>query len=339
MRAGGFLPYFRVRDVRPLSSRESDSAVLHTLRVRYSDISVARALPDTMLLKVFHAGQPLADREVTFYRQIQPALRSAYGATELSICDGYDAQYDIATQQSHILLAGLPDSFKHHTEPVPPSRRHFGHLADAMARIHACFWEDESLVAAFGEPWTDELIDKQLSRQRAAYEAFLTDRMITLDSSQRSAFEAVVGRMPADFRERLVAGHDLTLIHNALEPANLLYAHQGCRIIDWKYWRPGLAAEDLAYMIAFHWPVTKLRFEEPRFLQRHWGEMGRNGVRNYSYDSFQLDYRIAVGLRLAELIGSWRLEAWRDGNWHRWDTILNGLRAFEQLNVQELFGG
>lgn len=337
LREGGCLPYFRVRDIRLLHSRESDSAILHTLRLRFSDISVTRTLPDTAVLKVCHAGHPLADREVTFYGRLLPELKQSYGDIELSICNCYDAFYDIDADQSHVLLAGLLDSYKGQSEANPPSRRHFAQLADALARIHTCFWEDKRLGHTLGISLGEWGLDAGLARQREGYERFLADRMIRLDSAQRAAFDMVVGKMPADFRERRLSGRNQTIIHGNLEPANLHYSHHDCRILDWKHWRLGLAAEDLANMIAFHWIPAKRRFEEPRFLQRHWGEMRRCGLRDYTYEAFLRDYRIAVGTRLGEMIGSWRIEDWRDGKWQRWDAIANGLRAFEELSAGELF--
>ena len=339
LRDGGYLPHFRVRDCRVIGTRESETATLHTLRIRYGDISVARKLPDDMVLKVYHAGQAQADKEVTFYRRILPSLRQVYGGdVDLSLTDVYDAHYDIEADQSHVLMAGIPSAFQHHHEPIPPTKRHFTQLADALARIHACLWEDERLGDTIGLAITEKRLDDKLGRQRKRYDQFLSDGMIVLDKRQRIAFDTVVGRMPAQVRERLLARRDITLIHNDLKPTNLLYSHNACRVIDWKNWRLGLAAEDLAYLIAFHWTPAKRKFEEPRFLKRHRGEMQRCGVRTYSSDDLMRDYRIAIGLRLGELIGAWQSKDWRQGKWPLWGTILTGLRAFDDLHVAELFG-
>lgn len=318
---------------------ESDSATQYTLRVRYSDMRVTRSLPDNMVLKVYRAGNPLADREVTFCNTLLPTLRQAVGAGDLSVCDAYDACYDIDADQSHVLIAGLPSGFKGHNEPVPPSRRHFPQLADALARIHAFFWQDERLGNTIGLALTEARLDDALARQRAGFERFLSDGMIRLAPDQRAALSAVAGRMPAEIRERLQAGRQLTVIHNDLKPVNLVYSHQACRILDWKHWRLGLAAEDLAFMIAFHWPPAKRKFEEPRFLRRHWAELRRLGVSDYPYEEFLRDYRSAIGLRLGALIGAWQKEDWRDGKWRQWDALLAGLRAFEEHNVKQLFPG
>lgn len=339
MQEGGYLPYFRVHDLRLIDTRESESATLYTLRIRYSDISVTRTLPDNMVLKVSHAGHPQADEEVTFYGRLLPALRHAYGDADLSLCDSYDSCYDIDSDQSHVLMAGLPSSFKQHHEPIPPTKRHFAQLADALALIHACFWQDERLGNTIGLALDESLLDESLARQRESYDQFLSDRLIVLDPQQRAAFDAVSGRIPAQYRQRLLAGQHQTVIHNDLKPVNLLYSYAACRILDWKHWRPGLAVEDLANMIAFHWIPAKRRFEEPRFLKRYWTEMRRCGVREYDFEDFERDYRIAVGLRLDNLIGSWRREEWREGKWKLWETILTGLRAFEDLKVIDLFAG
>ena len=234
-------------------------------------------------------------------------------------------------------MAGIPSAFKQHQEPIPPTKRHFTQLADALAKIHACLWEDERLGDTVGLAITEERLDDKLDRQRESYEQFLSDGMIVLDRRQRIALDTVAGCIPAQFRERLVARRHVTLIHNDLKPANILYSHNACRVIDWKNWRLGLAAEDLAHLIAFHWSPAKRRFEEPRFLRRHWGELHRGGVRAYSFEDLMRDYRIAIGLRLSELIGAWQSDDWRQGKWPLWETILTGLRSFDDLQVAELF--
>lgn len=339
LRDGGFLPHFRVNDVRLTAREESESATRYTLRIRYSDISVTRSLPDNMILKVYHAGQPLADKEVTFYAALLPAMRQSFDAGDPVVCDAYDAFYDVDADQSHVLIAGLPAGFKQHHEPAPPTRRHFAQLAEALARFHACFWQDARLGYSIGSPLTEVDLEDKLSRQRDGFERFLADGMIRVDPDQRAALNAVAGRMPADIIERLLAGRHITVIHNNLEPRNLVYSHRACRILDWKHWRAGLAAEDLATLIAFHWTPAKRRFEEPRFLQGHWAELRRHGISDYPYDEFLRDYRCAIGLRLGALIGSWRVEDWRDDKWRHWDAVLAGLRAFDKHDVQQLFPG
>lgn len=339
LRDGGYLPNFQVRDFRVTQSYDSDSATLYTLRIRYSDVSVARRLPDEMVLKVSVAGHPRADKEVTFYGRVLPALRDAYGNTDLSLADGYHSYYDVASDRSHVLMAGIPSSFKQHLEPLPPTKRHFTQLADALGRIHAHWWEDERLGDTIGVATTETRLDAKLDSQRAAYEQFLSDGMIVVDRHQRDALNAVAGKMPADFRERLLTGKHVTLIHSDLKPANLLYSHNSCRILDWKDWRLGIAAEDLAWLMAFHWPAATRKFEEPRFLKRCYSELKRFGSPDYTHDDLIRDYRIAVGLRLGELIGCWRREDWRKGNWRLWKPITTGLRAFQDLRVSELFSG
>lgn len=322
-----------------MNREERETATFYNLRIRYSDISVTRSLPDNMILKVYHAGRRLADREVAFYDTLLPAMRQVFGAGDLGVCDAYDACYDSDADQSHVLIAGLPAGYKRQVEPVPPTRRHFAQLADTLAKFHACFWQDGRSGKSIGLALTEVRLDDSLARQRDGFERFLLDGMIRLAPDQRAALSAVAGRMPEDVRERLLAGRHVTVIHSNLTPSNLAYSHRACRILDWQYWRTGLAAEDLATMIAFHWPAAKRKFEEPRFLQRHWAEVRRHGVSDYPYDELMRDYRIAIGLRLGEMIGSWRVEDWRDGKWRLWDAVLAGLRALEEHDVKQLFAG
>jgi len=337
LRNGGYLPYFRVLDVRLLETRTSATATLYTLRIQYSDVSIARKMPASMVLKVYHAGYRHADKEVTFYSAILPALRESYSNTDLFIVEGYDAYYDVGEDRSHILIEGMPTGFKKHFEPVPPTKRHMTQLADALAKIHAYWWEDERLGDTIGIKMTEEKIDKMLDKQRANYETFLSDGSIVLQPRQREILEMVVGRMPSKRKQRLIDGDALTVIHNDLKPDNLLYSHNACRILDWKQWRLGLAIEDLAYMMPFHWEARKRKFEEPRMLKRYWGELNRLGVKGYSYDAMMLDYRVSIGLRIGDMMGSWKKGDWKSGKWSEWTTLVMGMQAFDDFKVAELF--
>ena len=337
LRDGGYLPYFRVHDVRLLDTHTSSTATLYTLRIRYSDVGVARKMPESMILKVYHAGYIHADKEVTFYSAILPAMRKQYGDTDLFIVEGYDAYYDVGEDQSHILMEGMPTGFKKHFEPIPPTKRHMTQIADALAKTHVYWWEDVRLGDTIGIAMTEEKIDKMLDQQRSTYETFLSDGSIVLQPRQREILELVIGKMPSKRKQRLIDGDAVTLIHNDLTPDNFLYSHNACRILDWKHWRLGLGIEDLAYMMPFYWDVRKRKFEEPRLLKRYWSELNRLGVKGYSYDTMMLDYRVSIGLRIGELMGTWRKEDWKSGKWSLWKTLVMGMQAFDDFNVGELF--
>ena len=337
LREGGYLPYFRVTDVRVLVTHESATATLYTLRIKYSDVGVARKMPESMILKVYQTGYENADKEVTFYSRILPAMREEYGSADLFIVEGYDAYYDVGEDRSHILIEGMSKNFKKHFEPIPPTKRHMTQVADALAKIHAYWWEDKRLGDTIGIAWTEDKIDKMLDQQHSAYETFLADGSIVLQPRQREILNIVAGRIPSKRKQRLVDGDARTLIHSHLIPDNFLYSHNASRILDWKYWRLGLAIEDLAYMMPFYWSAQKRKFEEPRLLKRYWGELNRLGVKGYSYDDLMLDYRVSIGLILGQLIGTWRKEYWKKGSWSLWNTIVMGMQAFDDFNVEELF--
>jgi thiamine kinase-like enzyme len=337
LRDGGYLPYFRVLDARLLNTYASQTATLYTLRIKYSDVSIARKMPDSMVLKVYHPGYIHADKEVTFYSSILPSLRKRYGDADLFIVDGYDAYYDVAEDQSHILIEGIPTGFKKHFEPIPPTKRHMTQIADALAKTHAYWWNDERLGDTIGIATTEEKIDKMLDKQLIAYETFLSDRLIILQPRQREILNLVVGKMPSKRKQRLIEGDAVTLIHNDLTPDNLLYSHNACRILDWKHWRLGLGIEDLAYMMPFYWGARKRKFEEPRLLKRYWGELNRLGIKDYSYNAMMLDYRVSIGLRIGDIMGAWRKEDWQSGKWAMWKTLVTGMQAFDDFKVGELF--
>lgn len=337
LREGGYLPYFRVTDVRLIDTHTSSTATLYTLRVTYSDVGIARKMPESLILKVYHAGYANADKEVTFYNRVLPTMRERYGNADLFVVEGYDAYYDVGEDQSHVLIEAMSNRFKKHFEPTPPTKRHMTQIADALAKFHAYWWNDERLGDTMGIALTEEKINKRLDKQRATFETFLSDGSIVLQSRQREILEIVAGKMPSKRKQRLIDGDALTLIHNHLTPDNFLYSHNACRILDWKSWQLGMGVEDLATMIPFYWDARKRKFEEPRFLKRYWGELFRLGVKDYSYDQMMLDYRVSIGLKLGELIGTWHKDQWKKGKWYLWDTIVMGMQAFDDFKVDKLF--
>jgi len=337
LREGGYLPYFRVTDVRVINTHNSASATLYTLRVKYSDAGVARKMPESMILKVYHAGYDKADKEVTFYGRILPALRSRYNDADLSIVQGYDAYYDVGEDQSHVLMEGVSSRFKRHHEPTPPTKRHITQIADSLAMFHAHWWEDEQLGDTIGLAITEDRLDSYLTAQRDAYDSFQSEGKIVLQPRQRQILDAVVGQMPSKRKQRLLEGSRVTLVHNDLKPDNFLYSHNALRILDWKDWQLGMATDDIAYFIPFYWDARKRKFEEPRLLKRYWGELSRHGVKDYSYDDLMLDYRVSLGLQIGALMGTWQPEDWRKGRWSMWSVLVMGLQAFDDLNVGEIF--
>ncbi len=338
LREGGHLPYFRVNDVRLTDTHNSPTATLYTMRIKYSDVSVARQMPESMILKVYHSGYAKADKEVTFYGRILPALRDNYKNDDLFIVQGYDAYYDIGEDRSHILIEAMSNRFKKHFEPVPPTKRHITQIADVLAKLHAYWWEDEQLGDTVGLAITEDRINKKLDDQQATYDQFLSDGKIVLQTRQRQILDTVVGNMPSKRQQRLLDRERITLIHNDLKPENFLYSHNASRILDWKDWQVGFTTDDLAYMIPFYWDAKKRKFEEPRFLKRYWDELRRLGVRDYTYDDLMLDYRVSLGLQIASLMGTWRKEDWRKGKWAMWQILVVGMQAYDDLQVGELFG-
>jgi hypothetical protein len=79
---------------------------------------------------------------------------------------------------------------------------------------------------------------------------------------------------------------------------NLLYPRDGVassiRLIDWANWRLGRGANDIAYMVAVHWyPERRARLEASLLDCYHAG-LCAGGVKGYSREQLQRDYRQAV---------------------------------------------
>jgi Protein of unknown function (DUF1679) len=66
------------------------------------------------------------------------------------------------------------------------------------------------------------------------------------------------------------------------------------RIFDWDGWRIGLAATDLAYMMALHWYPERRRRTERLLLDHYYEALVGAGLQGYDREALDEDYRRAV---------------------------------------------
>jgi hypothetical protein len=63
------------------------------------------------------------------------------------------------------------------------------------------------------------------------------------------------------------------------------------RLFDWDGWRIGIAASDLAYMMALHWYPDRRQRLERTLLDRYQAMLLAQGVRGYDREALHDDYR------------------------------------------------
>jgi thiamine kinase-like enzyme len=271
---------------------------------------------------------------VDFYNKVLPAMLRKNKIEDLCLTACYDAYFDDVTGQSHIILENIAGDYKPSSEKHPPTQRHREQIFDALARIHAHWWEHPILDTLAEMPAAEQLTEN-LQVYQAQYQAMLDFQGTKfMPVRHKEILKQIAEKIPARRRERLINGQGLTIVHRDLHPGNLLYSHRESRIIDWETWRIDTATDDLAYMIVCFWPQQLRDFQENAVLHRYYNNLVRFGVEGYSWDDFQYDYRASIVRCIAFLLYSWSKEKHVRGYWQRAEAALT---AFDKLNGMAIF--
>src|SRR5262249_35844832 len=127
---------------------------------------------------------------------------------------------------------------------------------------------------------------------------FLGDR---LSVKQRALYERFLA-VPFPVLQRQATRRNLSIVHGDSHVWNVLLPRsEGAtpRLFDFDFWRPGLAATDLAYMMAVPGsPERRRQFGRP-LLAHYPAPLGGGGVRAYARRSLDDDYRLAALMHLA----------------------------------------
>ncbi|HSG42907.1 MAG TPA: phosphotransferase [Anaerolineales bacterium] len=128
-----------------------------------------------------------------------------------------------------------------------------------------------------------------------------------------------------------------TFLHGDIHFWNFLFPKDSSkheiRIFDWNSWDIGKGINDLAYMMGLHsYPDLRQRREE-HLLKHYHNKLLEQGVANYSWDDFWLDYRESCTINL--FIPVWQ---WQRGTsaivW--WSHLERSFLTFDDLDLMEL---
>jgi thiamine kinase-like enzyme len=337
LREGGTLPRGRVTGVTPDREQTTFASAVWRLAVRYSPDASPRA-PQRLFLKTSNPALAPGEfdpehlrREVVFYRTIAPAMDEPFTIP----C--YDAAYEPETGASHILLQDVSET--HAACPSPLCQRNCERAADALAGLHAFWWDHPRLGVDVGSwPTAEERRQewRDAVESTSAFMAVLGDRLCP---SWRATYEKVLPALPALFR-RHATGRNLTLAHGDAHLGNFLFPRAGGEgrtyLVDWQFWHPTIGGTDLAFMIATEWEPETRRQVERALLERYHGGLLARGVQDFSWEECWNDYRLSVIL-VSLFIPVWR---WAVFKWApELSTVDTVMTAFEDLRCGELLGG
>lgn len=287
----------RVRDVAVESSSPQLVSRIIRLRLTY-DGTVGG--PASVILKIgipIHRDGPwdIGRREVEFYTQVAPLTPTGL----VPRC--FEAVFDSETREWHLLLEDLTHSHVIATPwPLPPSLEQCERMVRALARIHAEWWDHPRLGVSVGKRLDNVAIEELLQRLAGLYKAFADRLGDRLSPERRELYDRFIAAAPRQFA-RHQSQRNLSIVHGDAHVWNYFLPRDGgddIRLFDWDAWRIGLAANDLAYVMATHWyPERRRRLERP-LLDHYHAALVAHGVHGYERSDLQDDYRLAVLLQL-----------------------------------------
>lgn len=334
----GVLEQGRVAGVALTLTQTLLVSIISRLEVAYTPDATPRA-PAGLFLKLpnpdFHPHAPGAGppAEVVFYTSVAPEM------PDPPVVRCYDAAYSSATGRSHLLLEDLTATHRQPSPHLPPTFAESEREVDALAEIHAHWWEHPRLGKDIGRLLSEGDVDAMARRSAsdfARFADFLGDR---LSPARRRLYEQVIAAFPQPW-VRLTAAKGLTLTHGDAHYGNFLHPREpdGGRtyIIDWQLWHPHIGPRDLAFMMTLFWyPEHRARMEETLLRRYHRGLVAR-GVGAYTWEECRDDYRWSALRNIFIPILQWSRGL---PGWLWWSQLEKSLAAFEDLRCIELVGG
>jgi hypothetical protein len=328
LRLSGALPRGAVSELRAEHQVETETSTLNFLTATYTPDAPA-GLPRRLVVKsprAAHGGDIFA-REVEFYRLLAPALGGAPTVRCLAAVEEGDA--------GAVVLEDLRATHEHPPWPLPPSRARCELALDALARLHARWWESPELGRGVGQLHTPEGLSKMVRGIAEQLPAFLDAHGDALNAEARRVYERVFGSGLLPWT-RLAESRALTVTHGDAHAGNFLFPRAGegpAFLIDWQLWHLDLGARDLAFLMALHWYPSRRRELEPALLRFYHERLLAHGVGGYPFDELRADYRRCVVRNLTVPLILWGRGTKPEGWWHRLECAL---AAYRDLDCEEL---
>ena len=265
----------RVREVVVESSRATILSRIIRLRLIYD--RPAADVPTSLILKTglperIRSGWKAGQQEVAFYSNVAAATEQRL----VPRC--YDAHWDAATDDWHLLLEDLTDTHATPTVwPLPPTTKQCEAIVETLARFHAAWWDDPRLGSSIGT-WRDAAANERLLHDLTTHFTRFAERLgDALPRERRMLYQRFLAAFPR-LLERYNTHRNVTLVHGDAHVWNIFLPRDGGdspRIFDWDGWRIGIAASDLAYMMALHWYPDRRQRLERTLLDRYHADADR----------------------------------------------------------------
>ena len=306
--------------VEVLERFETPPSTVAKLRLSYSD-DAPMAAPPRLFLK---APKPhklrRGRREVRFYAEVAPLMPDV----PLPRC--YGVGEDVPSGMPFVLLEDL--SATNGGIEWPASRAAMEGMLDALARLHAAWWDRSDLNETAGEHVAHDLRTYFADSTRfwSKLEPGLHER---LPAEQCQAYERMFPRARTLALARATHSRHMTLCHPDSHDGNFLLPRGDgpVLIVDWHGYRVGWGAQDVAMLVARSQPAAHLGDGGAALVRFYYERLLHHGVRDYTWDACWDDYRLEA---IANLF-------WNHLMWivPKLDVVL---RVFDACRCAELLG-
>lgn len=323
-----------VEDVHMITSWQTAGSVLSRVAVSYAP-DVRSKAPPCLFIKRPRVDRPVAltsamgAREVAFYTQVAPHTPA------LPSLRCYAAAHDRDSGDWHLVLEDVSATHTQSEWPLLPAEHACEGAMDALAALHAAWWDRPRLQEWDPIPAADERQARirRTQEEVVAFVDYLGDR---LSLARRRTYEDALAMLPRLWRW-VTRERARTLVHGDAHLWNVLFpreaGHGPVYLCDWQNWHAGIPAQDPAYQMVLDWDAERRARLEVPLLRRYHNRLLALGIAGYTWEDCWTDYRLAIVNLL--FTPAWR---WRNGTEARywWPHLHHALAAFDDLDCADL---
>jgi hypothetical protein len=274
---------------------EQVGSVGYFLAVRYSPDAPETA-PRNLFLKLPRSAESSAAVTMHGAREVRMYQAVARDQHTLPIIPCYDAAYDPRGGGYHVLLADLSATHDQPAWHLSIPERYMIRTVDALAALHAYWWEHPQLQSGIVDLPTAESVEQEIRSLRAAYVKFSRVVGDQLSPADWGIYEQVLLALPALWRDRPeIAGQ--TMVHGDAHFWNFLYPKdeqdQHTYMLDWQSYHISAGPQDLAYTVVLRYP-HRTADNERTLVLRYYEGLRQHGVGTYTWERCWRDYRRMV---------------------------------------------
>lgn len=231
----------------------------------------------------------LYEREYYFYKEIQPEI-NIHTAKYIKILKNEEYQ-NIGIVLENLFKKNMKINLNLNVENIDISLK----IVNTMAKLHSHFWNDK-LEKRFPQlkistspcfyPFFQNYINERIDTFIEKWGKILNPNQIEMFQHIASNFENIQLKMSQ--------GH-LTFIHGDIKSPNIFYdINNNINLIDWQHCAIGKGTQDLIFFVIESFEIQNIKYIFPLFKNYYYKKLLEYGVKNYSYEEFEIDLKNAL---------------------------------------------